>query len=284
MPPGTTNVADTPALRLQTVPARQGFLWVRQGFRLFLRRPLVFTLLLAAFLFAAMVLLMVPGAGVLLVLMALPLVSLGFMIAARRSLADEAVGPAVFLDGLRGPAPARKAMVWLLMVYALANLLVMLLSDAVDGGRFEALQVAMSGDKAADAEALAGLLGDPRLLWGMLLRLGLTALISLPFWHAPALVHWQGQGVAQALFISSVACWRNRAALMVYGLGWVALVMLFSLLANTLVALLGEPRLLALAAMPAGLMFSTAFYASLYFIYVDCFVQAGDPVSATQDT
>ena len=279
MHPGTTTVAEAPALRLQTVPARQGFLWVRQGFRLFLRRPMVFTLLLAAFLFAAMVMLMIPGVGVLLVLMALPLVSLGFMIAARQALAGEAVGPGAFLAGLRGPAPARKAMWLLLVVYALANLAVMLVSDAIDGGRFEALQLAMTGDKAADAEALAGLLADPRLLWGMLMRLGLTALISLPFWHAPALVHWQGHGVAQSLFISSVACWRNRAALTVYGLGWVALVLLFSLLANALVALLGEPRLLALAAMPAGLMFSTAFYASLYFIYVDCFVQAGDPVS-----
>ncbi len=47
--------------------------------------------------------------------------------------------------------------------------------------------------------------------------------------------------------------------------------MLFSVLANALVALLGEPRLLALAAMPAGLMFSTAFYASLYFTYADSF-------------
>lgn len=272
-------MADAPALRLQTVPARQGFLWVRQGFRLFLRRPLVFTLLLAAFLFGAMVMLMIPGIGVLLVLMALPLVSLGFMIASRRALADEPVGPGAFLEGLRGPAPARRSMWALLAVYAAANLAVMLLSDVVDGGRFEELQKAMGAEKGADAEALAGLLGDPRLLWGMLLRLGLTALISLPFWHAPALVHWQGQGVAQSLFSSSVACWRNRGALTVYGLGWVALVMLFSLMANALVALLGEPRLLAMAAMPAGLMFSTAFYASLYFIYVDCFVHAEAPTA-----
>lgn len=275
-------MADTPALRLQTVPARQGFLWVRQGFRLFLRRPLVFTLLLAAFLFAAMVMLMIPGVGVLLVLMSLPLVSLGFMIASRRALADAPVGPGAFLDGLRGPAPARRSMWALLAVYAAANLAVMLLSDVVDGGRFEALQKAMAAEQGADAQALAALLGDPQLLWGMLLRLGLTALISLPFWHAPALVHWQGQGVAQSLFSSSVACWRNRGALTVYGLGWVALVMMFSLIANALVALLGEPRLLAMAAMPAALMFSTAFYASLYFIYVDCFVHADAPGPETE--
>lgn len=260
-------------MRLLTVPARQGFLWVRQGFRLYLQRALPFTLLLAAFLFFALFALMVPGIGVLLVLMALPLVSLGFMIATRRTLAGLPVGPGVFLEGLRGPAHTRRPMAVLLLAYALANLGVMLLSDAVDGGRFEALQAAMGGDQPADAAALAGLLGDPRLMWAMLLRVALATLISLPFWHAPALVLWQAHGVAQSLFISTVACWRNRGALMVYGLGWLALVMLFSLLANALVALLGDPRLLALAAMPAGLMFSTAFYASLYFIFTDSFGQ-----------
>jgi hypothetical protein len=260
-------------MRLLTVPARQGFLWVRQGFRFYLRRALNFTLLLSAFLFFALFALMIPGVGVLLVLMAMPLVSLGFMIATRRVLAGLPAGPGVFIEGLRGPAPTRRAMVSLLFIYAAVNLLVMLLGDAVDGGRFEALQAAMGGDKPADPAELAELLGDQRLMTAMLLRVGLATLISLPFWHAPALVLWQAHGVAQSLYISTVACWRNRGALTVYGLGWLALVMLFSLLANALVALLGEPRLLALAAMPAGLMFSTAFYVSLYFIFADCFGQ-----------
>jgi hypothetical protein len=259
-------------MRLNTVPARQGFVWVRLGFNHFLQRPLGYTLLLGSFLFAALVMLLLPFVGVVMLLMALPLVSLGFMVATRRAVGNESSGPAVLIEGLRGPPARRQAMLGLLGAYAVANILVMLLSETVDAGRFEALQQAMTGEDAADPQALAGLLGDPRLFWGMVVRLGLTVLVSLPFWHAPALVHWEGQGVAQALFTSSVACWRNKAALMVYGLGWLGLVLLFSVLANTLVALLGEPRMLALAAMPAALMFSTAFYVSLYFIYTDCFV------------
>ena len=47
---------------------------------------------------------MVPGIGVLLLLMALPLVSLGFMIASRNSLDGRRAGPRVFVDGLRRPA------------------------------------------------------------------------------------------------------------------------------------------------------------------------------------
>jgi hypothetical protein len=271
-------------MRLNTVPARQGFVWVRRGFSHFLQRPLGFTLLLASFLFAALVMLLLPFVGVVMLLMALPLVSLGFMVATRRAVANETSGPAVLIEGLRGPPARRQAMLGLLGAYAVANILVMLLSDTVDAGRFEALQKAMTGEDAADPQVLAGLLGDPRLFWGMVVRLGLTTLVSLPFWHAPALVHWEGQGVAQALFTSSVACWRNKAALLVYGLGWLGLVMLFSVLANTLVALLGEPRMLALAAMPAALMFSTAFYVSLYFIYTDCFVPDAPRPPAAPET
>ncbi len=258
-------------MKLHTVPALQGFVWVRRGFQVFLGQPLATTFLLASFLFGALLLMLIPGIGVLLLLMALPLVSLGFMIASRNSLDGLRAGPKVFAEGLQGPPQRRKTMLLLLSVYAAANIVVMLLSDMVDAGRLEALQTAATSEKAISPEALSAMLGDPRLFWAMVLRLSLTALIALPFWHAPALVHWQGQGVAQSLFISCVACWRNKGAFVVYGLGWLALIMLFSVIANTLVALLGEPRLLALAAMPAGLMFSTAFYSSLYFTYADSF-------------
>ncbi len=258
-------------MQLHQVPARQGFVWVRRGFQIYLSQPLATTFLFASFLFGALLLLMIPGIGVLLLLMALPLVSLGFMIASRNSLDGRRAGPRVFAEGLQGPADRRKAMLILLASYAAANIVVMLISDAIDDGRLEALQAAVVSDQAISPEALSGMLADSRLFWGMALRLTLTSLIALPFWHAPALIHWQGQSVAQSLFISSLACWRNKGALTIYALGWLLLVLLFSVLANTLVALLGEPRLLALAAMPAGLMFSTAFYASLYFTYADTF-------------
>lgn len=273
-------------MQLHRVPPRQGFIWVRRGFQVYLSQPLATTFLFASFLFGALLLLMIPGIGVLLLLMALPLVSLGFMIASRNSLDGRRAGPRVFAEGLQGPPDRRKTMLILLACYAAANVIVMLLSDAIDDGRLEALQAAVVSDKSMSPEALSAMLGDPRLFWGMAVRLLLTSLIALPFWHAPALVHWQGQGVAQSLFTSTLACWRNKGALTIYGLGWLLLIMLFSVLANTLVALIGEPRLLALAAMPAGLMFSTAFYTSLYFTYADVFrpnPDGGPPALAQAD-
>ena len=114
------------------------------------------------------------------------------------------------------------------------------------------------------------------------MRFGLASLLSLPFWHAPALVHWGGQGVGKALFFSTMACWRNIGAFTVYGLAWAGAILVFGALANVLAALTQQAQLIALAAVPAGLLFSTVFYASLYFTFNDCFAPeaGGNPDAA----
>ena len=107
----------------------------------------------------------------------------------------------------------------------------MLTSDLLDNGAFERLQMLLASARdTARQKELDALLGDAGLLQGVLLRLGGTALLSIPFWHAPALVWWQGQGVAQSLFSSTVACWRNRTAFLVYGLMWTLTIVVFSVL------------------------------------------------------
>jgi hypothetical protein len=75
-----------------------------------------------------------------------------------------------------------------------------------------------------------------------------------------------------------MACWRNIGAFSVYALAWGGVILVFALLANLLAALLPDGQLIALAAVPAGLLFSTVFYASLYFTFSDCF--ASDTASA----
>ncbi|MBN8510527.1 MAG: hypothetical protein J0L57_18190 [Burkholderiales bacterium] len=82
---------------------------------------------------------------------------------------------------------------------------------------------ACAGQSAEGAQAeVDALLADPRLVQGMLVRFGLAALPSVPFWQAPPLVYWQGQGVAQALFSSTLALWRRKGAFAVYALAWFA--------------------------------------------------------------
>jgi len=258
-------------MKLQTVPARQGAVWVRQGFRAFFRRPIAFAALFASFMFAVFALALVPYVGPLVVLALMPIVCQGFMIATRNTLAGGLPTPRVFIEPLRTDRARVVAMLQLGVAYAVATFAIMWLSDAWDGGSLQALLEALPEGSTAQ-EAAATRLSDPDLALGLLLRMALAGLLSVPFWHAPALIYWEGHSCAKALFASTLACWRNRGAFTVFGLVWAALVVSMCLLAGLVVALSGQSQMLGAAAVPLTLMLTTVFYVCLYFTFADCFV------------
>lgn len=275
------------SLRILDVKPRQGARWVSQGFSWLLKKPLPYTSLIAFFLFACLVLLAVPYIGALAVLCLLPLLGLGFMIATRSALEGGSVHVGHLAAPLRASTPAESARRLILLrlcgLFAIASAATMLLGDFFDGGSFERLQILMAATRSpANQAEIDAVLAEPALRWAMAWRLVVTSLLSIPFWHAPALVWWHGQGVAQSLFSSWLACWRNRGAFAVYGLAWAFTIVLFGLAAGTVFALLGAPQLVPLAAIPAGLMFSTAFYVSLYFTFSDSFAAAA--ATETEDS
>lgn len=257
-------------LHLQTVPARNGRKWVRHGFKVFQRQPIALAGLFGMFLFAAFVLMFLPGIGALLLVMALPLLSLGFMLATHMILQGKTPTASVFLAPLKLTPERRRSQLLLCGGYALAALLIGLLADWADGGSTRELQTLIAGDGSTDAIEAAAV--DPRLIIGLVVRLGLAALLSVPYWHAPALVHWGGQGVAQALFSSTLALWRNKAAFSVNALVWAGLMLGATASVSLVFGLLGLTQFAPLVLMPIGLMLSVVFYASLYFSFVDCFM------------
>ncbi len=264
-------------MKLQLVPARQGALWVRQGFKIFLRQPMGFAALFAAFLGCIFVLTLLPVVGPLLLLALLPLGSLGFMIATRRVLDGRFPLPRAFIEPLRSGRPRLLAMLKLGLIYAAATWTILWFSDIIDGGALDALVEAQATSKSSP-DVIAAKLADSRLEAGVLLRFALLGLLSVPFWHAPALVHWAGLGAGKALFFSSVACWRNKGAFIVYSLTWLGVLVLFAMVANLMFALFGRAQLVPFIALPASLLLSTVFYASLYFTFSACFTP--EPVGA----
>lgn len=257
-------------MKLQLVAARRGAHWVRDGFRIMLRRPLAFCGLFVIYMLVGQVLMLLSPLGALVVFAMMPLGSLGFMLATRVALEQRFPGPGVFIEPLRSSREKRRAQITLGLIYAVALGAVLWVGDTIGGQAFETLQRAMASGKTT-AEDLQPLLSNPKLQWGTLWVLSGAALLSVPFWFAPALVHWGSQSWGKALFFSTMACWRNKGAMLVYSLTWFGVIMLFGLASNVLVALFGRPQLMVLFAMPAMLMLSTAFYASLYFTFVDSF-------------
>jgi len=257
------------ALLLRNVPPAQGARWMRDGFRLFGRHPLPFSLMFVAFLAAAMVSSLLPLAGPVLMLAALPMLSLGFMVASAAALNGGLVHPGLYIAPLKGDPVKRRSLLVLCALYGGVSDAILLLSDWIDGGAFDRLQHLLAdGDKQAEIDTL---IADPRFAWGLIVRFGLAALMSVPFWHAPALVHWGSQGPAQAIFSSTLAVWRCKGAFAVYSLAWCGIVALFGTLTALVFGLLGVRQMAGLVALPAGLIFSTVFYVSLLFTFNDSF-------------
>jgi hypothetical protein len=199
-----------------------------------------------------------------------PLATIGFMLATREALAGKFPFATVFIQPLQAGRAQRWAQIQLGILYAVGIALVFWAGDAVGGQALDALRNAIAAGKTTPQE-LEPLLADPRLQGGWLILAGGIALLAVPFWYAPALVHWGAHSAAKSLFFSTVACWRNKGALALFSLAWGGVIIGFALVSNLLFALLGVPQLVFVVTTPALLIVSAAFYASLYFTFADCF-------------
>jgi hypothetical protein len=99
------------AMKLHLVPARHGALWVRSAFAVFFKRPLLFAAPFTGVMFVGLHALLPAFIGEFLLLAAMPLVSLGFMVATRRLMLGKLPGPGVFVEPLAESRTKRMALV-----------------------------------------------------------------------------------------------------------------------------------------------------------------------------
>ncbi|MET0383149.1 MAG: BPSS1780 family membrane protein [Burkholderiaceae bacterium] len=257
-------------IRLRTPPAAAGLLWIRRGLRAFLRRPGgfmgLFGLVLLALLMVAMTSPLVEMAAMAL----MPLLSLGFMVATEDLLNDLAVRPRAFWAPVARDAAARRALLNIGLVYLATFLLMYFFGDRLDGGEAKAWMQAIATPRPD------GSMPEPPPISGLgmfvlLLKTFGLALVSIPLWHAPALVHWGGQRAAQAMFSSIVALWRTRAAFGVYLLGWCAIGSLFIFTLFLLAAAFGGLQMAVVLMTPVSWALSAVFYVTLWFGFADTF-------------
>lgn len=258
-------------VKLQQVAPRQGAAWVRKGFQVFGRQPLGFASLLAACLFASLLFGLVPLVGSIATLVLAPAGSLLFMIGSRRVGEGQTAMPAAIVDLVTADRRRLIALLKLGLAYAATTFFFFWLADVLDGGALASFFASLKDAKTtADTEAAALRVADARVQFGLMLRLGFLGLLSIAFWHAPALVFWGAQGWAKSLFFSSVAIWRNKGAFALYSLVWLALLMVLLAVVSIGAGLFGPDRFVIVAA-PLMLVFLTLFYASLWFSFADCF-------------
>ncbi|MGV0959442.1 MAG: BPSS1780 family membrane protein [Limnohabitans sp.] len=253
-------------MQLNIVPARAGLNWARQGMRTFWRQPLAMSCLFFLFMAAVSLVSIVPVVGGALALVLLPALTLGMMAATEVAEDQRFPLPGLLFTALKS-GPQRSAMLQLGAVYALGFLIIMGASALVDGGTFARVYLTganMSPEVVNSAPFQAA-------LW---VSMVLYIPLAMMFWHAPALVHWQGLSPAKSLFFSFVACARNLRAFMVYVAVWFGVFIAAATLSMLVTSLLGEPSLLMTLLMPAGLMVAAMFFTSMVYSVRDCFLIA----------
>ncbi len=253
-------------MQLNIVPARTGLNWARQGIRTFWRQPLAMSGLFFLFMAVVSLVSIVPVIGGALTLVLLPALTLGMMAATEAAEDQRFPMPGLLFAALKSGAQ-RKGMLQLGAWYALGFLIIMGTSALVDGGTFARVYLTganMSPEVVNSASFQAA-------LW---VSMVLYIPLAMMFWHAPALVHWQGIAPLKSLFFSFVACARNLRAFMVYVAVWFGMFIAAATLSMLVTSLLGDPSLLMAILLPAGLMVAAMFFTSMVYSVRDCFLIA----------
>lgn len=246
-------------MQILSLPPSTGAAWLRDGWRLLKRQPLGLAAMVVMYSFILLVptTIPLPFLGIALLGVLSPFATVGLMAALREVDAARAPTPAVFVQPLQDDA-VRRVLFKLGLVHAGLMILVTLVAQLFTD------PTPVPADQAPTMENFR--VGD----------LALVALIYAPvmvaMWFAPLLAAWHGLGVGKAMFGSAVGCWRNKVALVVYGLLLLAIVMGVSLIVLAFLgAVFSSTQAMSLLLAPLALVITTFVQASFYPMYKSIF-------------
>ncbi|SFB76421.1 hypothetical protein SAMN05216321_101586 [Cupriavidus sp. OV038] len=251
-------------MQLLEVPAKEGYVWFRQGIWLFRKNPLAFLMLLFIYLIAAQLAIFVPLFGIIALLVVTPGINVGVMTACRDVIQSKRVLPTVLLAGFRsnGKQAMRHLFVLGGIYAAMVFLLSLIATSLVDIGALA--QVVLKGEEPTP-DAMR------QLYLAMLTGAALYTPIAMLFWFAPMLTAWHGVPPVKALFFSWTACWRNRGAFFAYAGLFAVLIVALPLFLEVIFAAIGAETVLSFLVTPYSLLMLAILYCSFYATYRGCF-------------
>jgi len=241
---------------IRVFPARSGLVWLREGLRLFGRRPIALLASIAVGMLLVLAPALVPPIGPVLATLVAPIASLGMIAACRAVDEGQIPGLRVYAQVLQGAGALRELLI-LGAINAALYLLLAILAHAAG------LDRAAPAAQGADQAAALGV--DPALL---ALQLVLFAPIWMANWLSPLLVGWHRLPAPKAMFYSFFACWRNRWPLLAFigaSAGGSAAVVV--LLLAPVAMVLADARSIGFMVAPLSLALMAVFQCSVFRMY-----------------
>lgn len=203
---------------MSSLPARTGWLWLKQGMGLFRKQPVPLTSLLFTSILIAIGISAVPFIGSKILLLLIPSFSMAFMQACLMIENGERVTAAVLLTGFRKPALAGlcKVGVVYLGVLLVAGLVTVALMP-------ESLRQVPINVKLEPGQDLPFTVSDFLVLLGLMVA---EIVLMLTLCFAAPLTYWKQMRTGKALFYSFFAVVRAARVFLVLLLSWAGIFML----------------------------------------------------------
>lgn len=202
-------------MEIQRVPASHGWLWIRHGYRLIMRSPLQAFSLAMVFAVGLFLPMLVPGAGMLLAMLIMPVLMAGYMRVCRSLEYNEKVVPRHIFAGFKNRTAQLVSVGGMLL---LGMIVVSMLTLAMGGEALNAMLTAYQKQQDPSALLEAMMAPGSGMLPSLMTGLALLFVLMLAFQYAPMLVFFDQKTPWQALKASMQASVRNIVPISVYSL------------------------------------------------------------------
>ena len=240
----------------QRLKAGQGWEWIKQGYALFMKAPLLWIVVLIICVVAAVGISSIPVLGEPLVSLLMPVIMVGLMVGCRALSQDEELELAHLFSGFKQRTSQLVTLggISLVSQYLILGLMMMIGGATLVGILMNA-QPDIDPNVMMQAVAGAGI--------SVLLGIVLFCLLMMAMQFAPMLVYFREVPPVQAMKLSLRAFYHNAGPMLVYGMTFLLLAILASL-----------PMMLG------WLVLLPLVFTSLYASYNDIFPPLKDTSSA----
>jgi hypothetical protein len=270
-------------MQVLKLPAIAGLIWVSAGFRLLFRQSLRMFSLIVMYLFGLLFvasfatlianLLRPYGVEDELVLRVVvfcagifgPVLLMGYMAACRDVMRGERISPLYILRGFQLPRATFLSLLVLgLIQVTTLNVLLSLLP----------VQPITDLNVIAAGQAQRELTPSEAVIQLAVLIAMMLTLVTL--WYAPMLAAWHDMRVGKSMFFSIAACWRNKGAFFMFGIGWMIAISFCVMALSMIAVLLGKNDLTYALVAVIMMLMTGAGYCSVYVTYSTVFVSDTD--------
>lgn len=255
-------------MQLLTVPAMQGYIWFRQGLQIFRRNPINLLILVILYMLFIQLALWIPVFGLLAILLASPGISVSFAHASQMTMENQPVRLSIFFQVYRNATTTTaRRLFWLGLIYACSVLTISLacMFSFID---FQALIPVLTDKTPLTPEITKQLYTT--LLFSSLFYLPVAMLM----WFSPLLIAIENHSMPQALFLSWLACWRNRHAFALYIVIWIVLLVGLPFLFENALEKISLDNFASLLLTPYSIIMLAILYCSFYASWKSCFYES----------